>query len=186
MTKRPKPQAQQVAAGILETAPVLMRTLRVQLRLASAEGLSVPQFHALLFLRRHPDAGLSEVADYVGATLPTMSELVNRLVAAGFVARTPNPVERRRVCLAVTTQGEALIDSTINAAREGLTDLFVDLDSERLSRLAAALTDLHGLLSPGSREGGRRDGRETGSEIGRERAGKDAGNDVAAEDVAGR
>ena len=53
----------------------------------AAADLSVPQFRTLLFLRRHPGASLSEVAEHIGLTLPSISKMIDRLEARDLLAR---------------------------------------------------------------------------------------------------
>lgn len=141
-------QADEVAGDILETAPLLMRALRRGLRRGSGDAVSIPQLHTMLYIRRHPGTGLSEVADFAGATLPAMSELVNRLVTGGLVERIPNDMERRRICLTLTDSGSAALDATLADARAGLRGLVAQLDEDQLRRLVHALADLRTTLSP--------------------------------------
>ncbi len=140
--------AASVAVQILDTAPLVMRTLRVQLRSGSTETLSIPQFHALLYVRGHPGTGLSELADHLGATLPTMSELVNRLVGAGMLDRSQNPAERRRIRLTLTGDGEAAVMASIDQARATLTELLTQLPAQDVDRMGESFAILRDLLTP--------------------------------------
>ncbi len=140
--------AEQVAATILYTAPLVLRAVRRELRMGAPEGMSVPQFHALLFVRMNPGTGLSELADFLGATLPTMSELVNRLVAAGMLVREQNPAERRRIRLTLTAEGEAALDDTIARAKLAMAGYLAQLKPVEVERLGLAFGDLNRLLTP--------------------------------------
>src|SRR5215472_3469611 len=99
--------AEACAAQIMETVPLVMRTLRTEMRRRRPADLSVPQFRALAFVRRHPGASLSEVAEHLGLTLPATSTLIDHLVARELVRRAPNPDNRRRLVLTLTADGQA-------------------------------------------------------------------------------
>ena len=84
-----------------------MRAIRGQMRSGRTDGLSVPQFRLLRFVRRNPGTSLSALADHVGTTLPATSQIVDRLVRSGFLTRIQAPEERRRIELRVTDTGAA-------------------------------------------------------------------------------
>ncbi len=135
------------ASRLLETIPLVLRALRRDVRLPSGEAFSIPRFHALLFIERHPGTDLSGVSGYLGATLPATSELVKRLVGSGLVTRAPNASERRRVHLALTDSGVAELGATRAEARSALRGLVAGLDPEQLSSLADVLGELHAVLA---------------------------------------
>jgi MarR family transcriptional regulator for hemolysin len=113
-------QEEQCAREILETVPVVMRMMRKELRRHGARVLSVPQFRTLSFVNRRKGPSLSEAAEHIGLTLPSMSALVDGLVTRGYVTRKTHPDDRRRMNLVLTERGE----TTLRVAREAtLTEL---------------------------------------------------------------
>jgi len=106
--------AEECAREVLEVVPLVMRIVRTEMRQRRAAGISVPQFRALLFLSREPGASLTEVAEYLGLTLPSMSALVEGLVERKLVLRSAAVRDRRRVTLTLTARGQ----STLDAARQ--------------------------------------------------------------------
>jgi DNA-binding MarR family transcriptional regulator len=97
---------------VLEVVPLVMRDIRNQLRKHGATEISVPQFRVLNFLGRNEGASLSRVAEYIGLTLPSMSALVDSLVAGGLVTRQTHPEDRRRMTLTLTKGGRAKFKSS--------------------------------------------------------------------------
>ncbi|MBS0362783.1 MAG: MarR family transcriptional regulator [Proteobacteria bacterium] len=77
-------------------------------------GLTPQQHQALLSIKgAHPgrqEISIGELADHLLLKNHSAVELADRLVKAGLVARAPSPIDRRRVLLSVTAQGEALLD----------------------------------------------------------------------------
>jgi DNA-binding MarR family transcriptional regulator len=141
----------QVAIAILETVPPFMRAIREQMRSGRAASLSVAQFRLLLFVRRNPGTSLSAAAEHLGTTLPAASQLVERLVRAGFVTRIQHPEERRRVELRLTESGGATLAECDARTRAWLCERLSGLGEAQLDHLAATLGELRELLS---RDGG--------------------------------
>lgn len=120
------------AHEVLDVVPLAMRIIRKQLRQHSAQLLSVPQFRTLLFIDSNKGASLSEVADHIGLTLPSMSALVDGLVTRSFVIRTTHQDDRRRVDLTLTERGETILHSARKATQDYLKERFSHLsEAER-------------------------------------------------------
>lgn len=115
---------------VLEVVPLVMRDIRNQLRKHGATEISVPQFRVLNFLSRSEGASLSKVAEYTGLTLPSMSALVDSLVAGGLVTRQTDPEDRRRMTLTLTEGGQAKLKSARASTASYL--------SQKLRQLSAA------------------------------------------------
>ena len=122
--------SEQCAREVLEVVPLVMRVIRGQFRKHGAPELSVPQFRTLHFLSQHRGASLSEVGEYIGLMLPSMSTLVDGLVTRKFAVRRTSPNDRRRMTLTLTERGQA----TLRSAR-GATQTYL---AEQLSHLAQA------------------------------------------------
>ncbi len=152
--------ADQAAQAILESVPPTMRAIKEQMRSARASNLSVSQFRLLLFVRRNPGTDLSAVADHMGTTLPSASQLMSRLVAAGMLTRTVHPTERRHLQLNLTEAGVAAVANADVHTREWLCERLERATPEQLERLCAALADLLDIVrgvpgAPGGRVGER-------------------------------
>ncbi len=103
-----------------------------------ASDLSVPQFRTLAYIHRHPGVSLSAVAEHIGLTLPSMSKLVDGLVARGLITREPCAKDRRRVTLGITARGRALWETAHDATLSSLADRLEPLsESERTTVIRA-------------------------------------------------
>lgn len=60
------------------------------------------QVRALVFLYDNGDRSMTELAAGLAISLPSASELVDRLVERNLVRRNQDPVDRRRVLIALT------------------------------------------------------------------------------------
>lgn len=101
-------------------------------------GLTVAQFRTLLHLQRHPGTSLSEVAEFLGLTLPSASKLVDRLVTDKSVSRRVAR-DRRRVQLRLTERGQTALEQARLEARAQLSESLKILSSEELATISAAL-----------------------------------------------
>jgi DNA-binding MarR family transcriptional regulator len=131
-----------VVDRILQVVPGTMRRIRTEMRNASSGALTVPQLRALLFVRRHPGAGLSMLAEHLGVSLPAASGLVDRLVRGDLLERTTDPTERRRIRLQLTAAGVELLGRSHLLVRARLSADLATLTPAELRRLGSALETL--------------------------------------------
>jgi DNA-binding MarR family transcriptional regulator len=118
------------AGQILEIVPMVMLAIRTEMRSHRDSDLSVPQFRVLVYLNRHEGASLSDIAEHMGLTLPSMSKMVDGLVSRRLVSRRMDPDDRRRVTLAPTALGRTEMQAAYKATESRL--------AERLEMLAAS------------------------------------------------
>jgi DNA-binding MarR family transcriptional regulator len=107
--------------------------------IARDHGLHAPDFRAVAFVHASPDATPRDLAEYLVHSMSTTTATIDRLVAAGYVVRTPNPLDGRSVHLAVTPTGAAAVEEAIavyNAAFE------VSIPEHRRSEVAAAFSQI--------------------------------------------
>lgn len=145
------------AGEILDTVPVIMQFIRVEMRRSRGPGVSVPQFRVLTYLNRTEGASLSAVADRVGLSLPAMSRLIDGLVARDLVQREESPDDRRRVTLRLTNLGRDLVRTARAGAQMRLAEALSTLAPSHRSDVATAMQRLRPLFLPKPRTV---DGRE--------------------------
>jgi DNA-binding MarR family transcriptional regulator len=135
MTTSPDACAQE----ILEVVPVVMRTIRAEMRRHRTADLSVPQFRTLAFIDRQADASLSDVAEHIGLTLPSISKIVAGLVTRKFVTRQTHPTDRRRMTLALTARGQTALQTSRAATRACLVEDLASLSDRQRETIVQAL-----------------------------------------------
>jgi DNA-binding MarR family transcriptional regulator len=139
--------ADECARDVLEVVPLVMRGIRAELRKHKEGDLSVPQFRALFYVSRHEGASLSEVAEHVGLTPPSMSRIVDLLMARGLAKRETHHVDRRRMTLTLTAHGHATLKSAREATETYLRELFRTLPSTKRATIARAMQVLRPVFS---------------------------------------
>lgn len=144
-----KPTPARTAAELLDVVPSITREIREQMRSHRTPELNVTQFRVLAFLNRHAGASLSDVADHIGLTLPSMSKLIDQLVTRKLVVREFDTVDRRRVTLALTARGHTIWDTARGATRAFLTERLEQCSPAQLETVYEAMEILRPLfISP--------------------------------------
>lgn len=136
------------AQEILEVIPVVMRAIRAELRRHRMADLSVPQFRTLAFIDRQADASLSDVAEHIGLTLPSMSKIVEGLVTRQLVTRQTHATDRRRMMLALTTRGQTALETSREATRACLAEDLAPLSDRQRETIVQAMEILRPVFTP--------------------------------------
>ena len=136
------------AQEVLEVIPLVMRTIRAEMRRHRTADLSVPQFRTLAFVDRNGNASLSDVAEHIGLTLPSVSKIVDGLVTRKLVTRQTAPEDRRRMTLALTTRGRSALQATREATRACLAEDLATLTERERETIMQAMTILRPVYTP--------------------------------------
>lgn len=136
------------AQSVLEVVPLIMRTIRAEMRRHRGFDLSVPQFRTLVFLNHYQGSSLSDVAEFVGLTLPSMSKLIDGLVMRQLVKREILPSDRRCVTLALTPLGQATLQTAREATQAYLAQRLAQLSTQERATVEQAMQILRPLFNP--------------------------------------
>ena len=136
------------AREVLDVMPLVMRTVRAEMRRHRAPGLTVPHFRALAYLGNNAGASLSEVAEHVGLQLPSMSTLIEGLVTRGLVTRAPSAADRRRVTLNLTPTGQATLSTSRRHSQAKLAERLAALSPAEQATIIAAMQALRVAFTP--------------------------------------
>ncbi len=137
---------EECARQILEVVPLVMRDIRCELRSLRTAELTVPQFRALFFVSRNIDASLSQVADHMGLTLPSTSRLVDELIKHHLMTRQEHPTDRRRVKLAVTSQGLIILEASRNRTLKYLAEKLERTNCDERRAMVAVMRALRSVF----------------------------------------
>ncbi len=100
--------------------------------------ITPPQFSALTLVASAPGIDTMDVSRAIGLDRTTSALVVGNLVKSGWVARSPDPVDRRRWHLHITASGKAMIRHIRPAAErseKSLLSVFGQKDQQRLVKL---------------------------------------------------
>ncbi|MET7760393.1 MarR family transcriptional regulator [Streptomyces sp. NPDC005389] len=107
-------------------------------------GLTYPQYLAMLVLWEHGELPVKGIGERLRLDSGTLSPLLKRLEAAGYVERRRSPEDERSVTVRPTAEGTALKEKARDVPRRIATATGLDLADirdlrERLDALAARL-----------------------------------------------
>ncbi len=137
---------------LMETAPQIMQSIRVEMRRGHGADISIPQFRTLRFVQRNPDSSLSNLAEHLGLTLPSVSKLVDGLVKQKLINREESTHDRRRLTLVLTDSGEAIVNLARTGAQANIAKALKHLSSAELEIIHQAIQLLHPLFASQSRQ----------------------------------
>ncbi len=80
-------------------------------------GLTQAEAHALAYLARHPGATINDLHTSFGHKRSTLTSILDRLEARGWVRRAPHPTSRRLVTVEMTDAGRAIGERVSSALR---------------------------------------------------------------------
>jgi DNA-binding MarR family transcriptional regulator len=96
--------------------------------------LSLAQLTCLYHIREGVETP-GELAKILGVTPTAVTALVDRLVRRGYVAREHDTVDRRRVILAATNEGNRAGDEALHSGAESLASMMNNLDDAEVNQI---------------------------------------------------
>ena len=118
------------------------RSMRGWSHFAKSTGLSMSQFSILMQLHHKGPCGLSEISERFDVTAAAASQLVDKLVQAGYLARTEDPTDRRAKLLTLSDKGKELINQGTEERHRWMDDLAATLSADDQKKVAEALAIL--------------------------------------------
>jgi DNA-binding MarR family transcriptional regulator len=128
---------------VLDGVRRIVQNLRESSRSAEKSfGMSGAQLFVLQKLAESPAQSLNALAARTHTHQSSVSTIVARLVAGGFVTRAHSPADGRTVQLDLTAKGRRVVDRAPHAAQDRLIDGIQRLPAARRRALASALRAL--------------------------------------------
>lgn len=130
-------------ALVMDLLRTLVRALRVSTRAVEREiGISGAQLFVLQQLAGAPARSVNELAERTRTHQSSVSTVVSRLVERGLVAREPAARDARRMEIALTEAGRALLDDAPRTAQVRMVEALGAMPSAQVRALADALQAL--------------------------------------------
>lgn len=136
--------------GLAETATRLrlaVGRLNRQLARSNPGGLTASQLSVLVRAEQHGPLAVGELATRESVAAPTMTRLVAALEAAGHLARTADPGDRRSWRVSVTPGGVELLTRIRQERSAALAGQLSALSTDQVERLRGALPVLEALVT---------------------------------------
>ena len=131
---------------LLAVLPLLNRIVAAEVRREAGADTTMPQYRVLSHLATGPMT-LSTLAKQRRVSLQSMSELVQVLVERGWIARTPDPRDRRQHLLHLTDQGRSHYERAQDNTLQRLVPLLSALSPAELGAIQTAIPALRRVLA---------------------------------------
>lgn len=131
----------------LEVIPRTMRSIREEIRNIAGSEFTTPQYRLLARIARQPSSN-TELAEWMGVSAPTMTNLVDKLVVRGLVTRGSDPKnrDRRQIQIRATQKGTDTSARIRGAVQQVFARRLAELPSARKKDLVAGLKILRELF----------------------------------------
>lgn len=103
---------------------------------------TVGQWRTMALLADGEAHSMSEIAEFALLPAPSLTRLIDRMVADNLVYRTADPQDRRRVLVHITARGRALHEQLAERIEREQEAILAEADARDVAQLAALLSDL--------------------------------------------
>lgn len=135
---------QEPERGLYELLDMLMNhSMRGWNNFVKSMGLSMPQFSILMQLYYRGAFSISEISERFGISVPAASQLVEKLVQAGYLGRAEDPKDRRARLLPLSSKGKKLIEQGFKSRYRWMDELISELNTEERNKVVEALKILN-------------------------------------------
>lgn len=108
--------------------------------------LKLSRIKALYAFKGKDYCTMTELADNIGAKLPSMTMMVDNLAEDGFVVRERDPHDRRKVIVRLTEEGQKIRGEFLEQRRRISKTLFANLPEDEKQKLLEGLDNVCMLL----------------------------------------
>lgn len=110
-------------------------------------GLTALQYTALTVLERHEDMSAAQLARHSFVTAQSMGDMIAALQSRGLIERHRDRADRRRLVVALTADGRALLDRYRDTVAALETSMLAGLSDQAVASLRHSLRTCHGNLA---------------------------------------
>lgn len=140
------PRREQAARAIEAELSELVSRIRLYLRRTAesvSPGLTPANYKVLSIIARRGPITLSRLTEHFGVDKSLLSRAVRELESLEFIARTPDPDDRRSQLLTATAFGQSRLDAARRSEENRLVGALSGWDVTDVERLAALLHALN-------------------------------------------
>ncbi|TPN84497.1 MarR family winged helix-turn-helix transcriptional regulator [Aquimarina algicola] len=116
----------------------IIRSINLESKKIEKElGVSIPQLLVLQYLSDQQDyrAFAKDIKSYINLNASTVSGIITRLESKGFVARLPEPNDKRATYITLTAKGADLLQKSPTTLQEKLSLKLKKLTPEQINEL---------------------------------------------------
>lgn len=103
--------------------------------------VTLPQWRVLAIVNRYGPQNLKAIAHWMGVHPSTATRACDALVAAELLYRREDAVDRRRIVLTLSENGQELVDSLLHERRRAIAGVLREMPAARRSRVAEVMQE---------------------------------------------
>lgn len=132
--------------ALIALRKIQQRTDQASKILAQTVGLTPSQLLVLQYLQDRGETSAGQLSTLTHLKHATITALIDKMVERGFVTRSKNEEDRRRVWIKLQAKGEEAILSAPNLLQDTFSTRFEKLPSWQQAMLVAALEQVASIL----------------------------------------
>ncbi len=144
----PDKKAEQSGFILERTAKRMKQHIQQQLAAAAAD-ITVDQWILMQELEKTPGVSQLELARATFKDAPTVTRIIDLLCAKGLATRTPDPNDRRRFIIQLTSAGRQKIEAVLPIVKAARLKAWAGLDDRQMDQLTEILNRVFENLNPG-------------------------------------
>jgi Transcriptional regulators len=113
-------------------------------RVLGADGLNLEQWRVIDLLSDGEGHPMTEIAAHAMVPAPTLTKIVDRLIASALVYRRPDEIDRRRVLVFLSDHGRDMHDRLAPEVARAETEIADELGGSEYAHLVEMLERLAG------------------------------------------
>lgn len=112
-------------------------------------GISIPQLLTLKHLKEKPDykTTMRSLRDFLSLNASTVTGIVSRLETKGYIARLPDPSDKRSTPIVLTSKGDELIKKTNLSLHEKISKNLEALDEDEYGAVVESFQTIINFLN---------------------------------------
>jgi len=130
--------ADRAVDAALSAANVMMRVAARSV-LEVEDRVTTPQLRVLMMIAATGPQNLGAVAEELNVHPSNATRACEKLVQAGYIVRSDDPIDRRYIRLQLTEAGADLVNHVLDQRRREMAEVLASLSTDEQSTVAAAL-----------------------------------------------
>ena len=109
--------------------------------------LPLNQFGVLCVLMDTQGLTITDISRQLNISKQQMTNIIDKLVSAGYVSKAPDPVDRRRLVITISRQGKKLLEEHMEQFRQRFESHAQNLTRDERQELATILRRYYELIN---------------------------------------
>lgn len=112
-------------------------------------GISIPQLLTLKYLKEKPDykSTMRNLREFLSLNASTVTGIISRLETKGYIARLPDPSDKRSTPIVLTSKGDELIKKTNLSLHERISKNLEAIDENEYQAILGSFQTIINFLN---------------------------------------